>query len=484
MPRLGRMRAKPSVITLADRARDACQWKRAAGYYREALRRNPQNPPIWVQYGHVLKESGHLIEAERAYRTAVAYGLCNADSHLQLGHVLKIQGKNEDARAAYFRAIALDPSLDGASFEMAEIGWSKAHFSELRGMLFMDMAGPMALASVHGTSGEHPLDPGESEDARLISQSGLFDAAWYLEKNKDLQSTAVDPLVHYLRSGAREGRDPHPLFDSDWYLATNQDVAASDVNPLVHYLRSGVAEGRAPNPVLQSVFTRAAGHRVLPTTRKEVYSPDLFELRGLVPHGRIAVVLHLYYPDLWAELRQAIERISEPFDLFVSLVKGASEHMRTSVKQVFPNAYIFDFENRGRDIGPFLVLIQSGVLFQYELVCKLHTKRSPHREDGDEWRGTLIGGILGSPSEIDLIISSFRSNLTSAWSSPTEIFIGDTITGLRTRGYSSNCCYALESRLMFEIAPFRGDRFFGSDRCCCARWLVRALASRISSPSL
>jgi cytochrome c-type biogenesis protein CcmH/NrfG len=82
MPLFTRNRAKPTVITLADGARDSEQWQRAASNCRTALRRNPKNPPIWVQYGHVLKESGHLVDAEKAYRMAIAYDRCIADSYL------------------------------------------------------------------------------------------------------------------------------------------------------------------------------------------------------------------------------------------------------------------------------------------------------------------------------------------------------------------------------------------------------------------
>jgi tetratricopeptide (TPR) repeat protein len=135
MLRFARTRAKPTVITLADQARDQRQWERAAGYYQVALRRNPQNPPIWVQYGHVLKESGNLSEAETAYRTALAYDPRNADTHVQLGHALKKQGKKEGARAAYLRAVAIDPLLSNVSFEFSEFGWSEAHLSALRAML-------------------------------------------------------------------------------------------------------------------------------------------------------------------------------------------------------------------------------------------------------------------------------------------------------------------------------------------------------------
>ena len=138
MPRFGRKRTKPSVITLADQARDQGQWERAAGYYREALQRRPQNPPIWVQCGHVLKEAGHWAEAERAYRTAMAQDPASADPHLHLGHILKIQGRKEEARTAYLRAVAIDPSLDGVSFEFSQLGWSEAHVSALKAMLRSD----------------------------------------------------------------------------------------------------------------------------------------------------------------------------------------------------------------------------------------------------------------------------------------------------------------------------------------------------------
>jgi lipopolysaccharide biosynthesis protein len=236
--------------------------------------------------------------------------------------------------------------------------------------------------------------------------------------------------MHYLRIGATEGRAPHPLFDPAWYLKTNPDVAASGMNPLAHYLAAGGVEGRAPHPQFSSKVYLARNpevadsginplvHHVLSGARPQVQVPDLFELRTLNPRGRIAVVLHLYYAEFWDEMRQAIERIPEPFDLFVSLTKGASDHMRDQIKQAFPSAWVFDFENRGRDIGPFLLFVRSGVLFRYELVCKLHTKLSPYiREsdgrdypNGNTWRRALIGGVLGSSQQIDQIVSSFRSD--------------------------------------------------------------------------
>src|SRR5438105_6808782 len=124
MPRL-RLNRQPTIITRADRARAAGQWQLAAGLYRVALDRTPQNPPIWIQYGHALKECGNPGEAEAAYRTALAYEPADADAHLQLGHTLKLQGKRDEAEAAYRQAWLLDPSSSDAARELAPFGWTK-----------------------------------------------------------------------------------------------------------------------------------------------------------------------------------------------------------------------------------------------------------------------------------------------------------------------------------------------------------------------
>jgi tetratricopeptide (TPR) repeat protein len=128
-PGLSLRRARPSLITLADRARDAGQWELAARHYREALDRNPRNSPIWVQYGHALKETGQVAEAERAYRKAIELDPNAADPHLQLGHALKMQRKRNEAAAAYLRALDLDPALDAASLELVALGWTRKALS-------------------------------------------------------------------------------------------------------------------------------------------------------------------------------------------------------------------------------------------------------------------------------------------------------------------------------------------------------------------
>jgi lipopolysaccharide biosynthesis protein/cephalosporin hydroxylase len=138
--------------------------------------------------------------------------------------------------------------------------------------------------------------------------------------------------------------------------------------------------------------------------------PDLFELRFLKPTAKIAVVAHIFYPELCDELLNATDSMEESFDLFVTLVEGFSDHLKETISWRFPEAKIWVFPNRGRDILPFMMLVNTGALFKYELICKLHTKRSPHRLDGEAWRQHLISGVLPNRGGTTAIISTFHED--------------------------------------------------------------------------
>jgi len=118
-------------IAAADAALGARQWEIAARYYRIALRRNPRRAPIWVQYGHALKEAGHIRAAEAAYRTALSHDPSHADAYLQLGHALKLGGSLIEAERAYLYAYLLDQSVPWPLRELSDLGWSAAQLAAL-----------------------------------------------------------------------------------------------------------------------------------------------------------------------------------------------------------------------------------------------------------------------------------------------------------------------------------------------------------------
>ncbi|MGI3899997.1 MAG: class I SAM-dependent methyltransferase [Janthinobacterium lividum] len=79
-----------------------------------------------------------------------------------------------------------------------------------------------------------------------VRESGLFDGDWYLAHNPDVAAVGADPLLHYLASGAAEGRSPGPRFDVTWYLGETPEAGLPGINPILHYLREGRGLGRTP----------------------------------------------------------------------------------------------------------------------------------------------------------------------------------------------------------------------------------------------
>ena len=109
--------------------------------------------------------------------------------------------------------------------------------------LYKDAAGINPLDHYHTTAWKKGYDPGPHFDTKL-----------YLIHNPDVAAGGVDPLEHYLRYGAKEGRATYDAvgdavngFDAQYYLLRNPDVAAAGVDPLQHYNTMGWHEGRNPN---------------------------------------------------------------------------------------------------------------------------------------------------------------------------------------------------------------------------------------------
>lgn len=78
----------------------------------------------------------------------------------------------------------------------------------------------------------------------LIKKSKYYNKEYYLENNQDIDDRGIDPLVHYLFYGYKEGRNPSKYFNNDLYLEKYDDVKKAGINPLIHFILFGKQEGR------------------------------------------------------------------------------------------------------------------------------------------------------------------------------------------------------------------------------------------------
>ena len=77
-----------------------------------------------------------------------------------------------------------------------------------------------------------------------LKDSELFDEFYYSLKYPGVKRSGVDPLLHYILFGYRDGMRPSFKFDVNYYLNTNEEVRESGINPLVHYVNYGKDEGK------------------------------------------------------------------------------------------------------------------------------------------------------------------------------------------------------------------------------------------------
>lgn len=126
--------------------------------------------------------------------------------------------------------------------------------------------------------------------------------------------------------------------------------------------------------------------------------------------SEIAIVLHLYFTELASEFFDLFNKLEFKIDLFITIPKHITEDEFVEIRNLFPDAYFIDAENRGRDILPFIDMLRVVNKFGYRYCCKIHSKRSLHRQDGDLWRRTLVSDLLGDNERIKQIISTMEGS--------------------------------------------------------------------------
>ncbi|MGZ8188770.1 MAG: glycoside hydrolase family 99-like domain-containing protein, partial [Methylosarcina sp.] len=131
---------------------------------------------------------------------------------------------------------------------------------------------------------------------------------------------------------------------------------------------------------------------------------------GFSKRHEAAVILHLYYEDLIDPIFSTyLSSLQDTVDLFVTVKNDISFGALKKIPQYFPNVFLLMSENRGRDIRPFLLAYKQVNQLGYRYACKLHTKKSPHRTDGENLREGLISSLVGSRDQVEKIVGEFLS---------------------------------------------------------------------------
>lgn len=285
-----------------------------------------------------------------------------------------------------------------------------------------------------------------------LNPNAWFFGDRYIEKYQDVAQEGVNPWLHFMRRGVYEGRtwtaeieevpdlflgpialnetletEARKLVDSEYYLRVNSDVFKLGLDPVEHYMQMGWKEGRAPNAWLDIDYLNGHAPVLLPsysnplvrllelTTGISETGSDLDSfwdsedearkaIDGFPQEGELLVVIHAFYPELLEELNAFLDGLVGRAAFLITASPRGVEFCEKWVASNRLNAKVLGSINRGRDWGPFIGLTQLFPDIEFAAILKIHTKRSPHRNDGGHWFQHLVEGLLPAAMGVDVVV--------------------------------------------------------------------------------
>lgn len=96
-------------LKMANQARDARDYHRAAELFYQYLMDEPVNAPIWIQLGHATKEIGKEAQAAIYYTKALELNPNDQDARLHLAYLEQDLDRNESALGHFRMLSEMDP---------------------------------------------------------------------------------------------------------------------------------------------------------------------------------------------------------------------------------------------------------------------------------------------------------------------------------------------------------------------------------------
>lgn len=144
--------------------------------------------------------------------------------------------------------------------------------------------------------------------------------------------------------------------------------------------------------------------------------PDTFSVDPLnfefAEKPMIAVVIHVYYIDLFDEICSFLKNIPIKHTLLISICKEEDKAIIAEQIEKLPlveDAVIKVVENRGRDMAPMIVDF-GPFIKSFDYICHIHSKKSTHMGSDLGWRQYLYEMLLGSEERVKAILAAFQTN--------------------------------------------------------------------------
>lgn len=251
-------------------------------------------------------------------------------------------------------------------------------------------------------------------DFLTISKSGLFQPEFFYHTASE--NNALNKyLISWNHRKEWAKPKPFPGFHPGIYLQHHQTI---ENDPFSHFIENGKPDG---------------------PWQFEMITPKYHEPSTKITR-RIALHLHIYYPDMANDLFQRLRKNMTAPDLFISTPSTAAKN---KIEKTFASyqGNIIDIQivpNAGRDIGPLLTAFAKKIINQYDILGHIHTKKSPHSYSAftENWALFLLENLIGGKHPMmDTLLLKMQSDESIGLVFPEDPHV---------IGWDGNTVYAIE----------------------------------------
>lgn len=176
------------------------------------------------------------------------------------------------------------------------------------------------------------------------------------------------------------------------------------------------------------------------------------------PPLRAALAAHVFYPELWEEIVSTWRLLPAGSRLLITTPPDRAAALE-ALRGDDPLIEIHPAENRGRDVAPFVMLLNRGLLDRFDAVLKLHSKKSPHLSLGGLRRRMLYTALAGSRENVGRILRLF-ADPTVGIVGPALLFRHAPVYWMADKARVSAVCARMRPPAPLALGFFEGTMFW------------------------
>ena len=127
---------------------------------------------------------------------------------------------------------------------------------------------------------------------------------------------------------------------------------------------------------------------------------------------KIAIQIHMFYLETLDETIENLNKIPFNFDCYISTdTEEKAEYIKSefSSRCNCKKLTVEVFENRGRDVAPFIAQMSS-CIDEYDYIGHIHSKKTVKADHGNDWREYIFHNMFGSEDYVRTLFKSMEDD--------------------------------------------------------------------------